>query len=113
MKRRDFLRNAGLGLAGLAARPYVHGPWFQGRASRETDIVIFGGGAGGLCAGIQAARQGAEVVVLEPSPWVGGMLTAAGVSALDGNKYGAGGGLVHDRPGRVSGSEHSVLAFAS
>jgi len=96
MKRRDFLRHAGLGLAGLAARPYVHGRWFQGRASRETDIVIFGGGAGGLCAGIQAARQGAEVVVLEPSPWVGGMLTAAGVSALDGNKYGAGGGLVHE-----------------
>ena len=74
--------------------PAVSGPWFQGRKSRETDVVIYGGGAGGLCAGIQASRLGADVILLEPSPWVGGMLTAAGVSALDGNEHGAGGGLV-------------------
>ena len=84
----------GLGTAGWAVMPTVSGRWFQGRQSRETDVVIYGGGAGGLCAGIQAARLGAEVTVLEPSPWVGGMLTAAGVSALDGNKHGAGSGLV-------------------
>ena len=84
----------GLGTAGWAVMPAVSGRWFQGRQSRETDVVIYGGGAGGLCAGIQAARLGAEVTVLEPSPWIGGMLTAAGVSALDGNKHGAGGGLV-------------------
>jgi len=74
--------------------PTVSGPWFQGRRSRDTDVVVYGGGAGGLCAAVQAARLGAEVTVLEPSPWIGGMLTAAGVSALDGNKHGAGGGLV-------------------
>jgi len=74
--------------------PTVSGRWFQGRRSRETDVVVYGGGAGGLCAAVQAARLGAEVTVLEPSPWLGGMLTAAGVSALDGNKHGAGGGLV-------------------
>jgi hypothetical protein len=74
--------------------PTVSGRWFQGRQSRETDVVVYGGGAGGLCAAVQAARLGAEVTVLEPSPWIGGMLTAAGVSALDGNKHGAGGGLV-------------------
>jgi len=74
--------------------PTVSGRWFQGRQSRETDVVVYGGGAGGLCAAVQAARLGAEVTVLEPSPWLGGMLTAAGVSALDGNKHGAGGGLV-------------------
>ena len=95
MNRRTFLKHLGWGSAALAARPVVHGPWFHGPASRETDIVIFGGGAGGLCAGLQAARMGAEVLLLEPSPWIGGMLTAAGVSALDGNKHGAGGGLVH------------------
>lgn len=84
----------GLGTAGWAVMPAVSGRWFQGRKSRETEIVIYGGGAGGLCAAVQAARLGAEVTVLEPSPWIGGMLTAAGVSALDGNKHGAGGGLV-------------------
>lgn len=95
MQRRTFLQQMGLGAFGLAARPLVSGRWFQGRASREADVVIYGAGAGGLCAAVQAARLGAEVVVLEPSKWIGGMLTAAGVSALDGNKHGAGGGLVH------------------
>ncbi len=94
MDRRSFLQTVGLGTAGWAVMPTVSGRWFQGRKTRETDVVIYGGGAGGLCAGIQAARLGAEVTVLEPSPWIGGMLTAAGVSALDGNKHGAGGGLV-------------------
>lgn len=94
LDRRSFLQTMGLGTAGWAVMPTVSGRWFQGRQSRETDVVIYGGGAGGLCAGIQAARLGANVTILEPSPWIGGMLTAAGVSALDGNKHGAGGGLV-------------------
>lgn len=96
MNRREFLKRTTLGAASLALQPYVSGPWFQGLQSRETDVVIYGGGAGGLCAAIEAARHGTEVVVVEPSPWIGGMLTASGVSALDGNKYGAGGGLVHE-----------------
>jgi len=111
MNRRDFLRRSSLGVAGLTTLPYVNGPWFQGRQSRETDVVIYGGGAGGLCAGIQAARLGAEVVILEPSPWVGGMLTAAGVSALDGNKYGAGGGLVHAFRQRLADHYGSIDAL--
>lgn len=52
---------------------------------QETDIVIVGGGAGGTAAAIQAARNGAKVTVLESGPWLGGMLTSAGVSAIDGN----------------------------
>ena len=51
----------------------------------QTDLLIAGGGASGTTAAIQAARDGLDVVVVEPSPWLGGMLTAAGVSATDGN----------------------------
>ncbi len=51
----------------------------------KTGVVIIGGGASGTMAAIQAARMGVEVVVAEPSPWLGGMLTSAGVSAVDGN----------------------------
>lgn len=51
----------------------------------ETDLLIYGGGASGVSAAIQAAQQGIDVVVVEPTPWLGGMLTSAGVSATDGN----------------------------
>ncbi|MBQ6578624.1 MAG: FAD-dependent oxidoreductase [Bacteroidales bacterium] len=49
------------------------------------DIVVIGGGTGGTSAAIEAARDGAKVLVVESTPWLGGMLTSAGVSAIDGN----------------------------
>ncbi|WP_149274286.1 FAD-dependent oxidoreductase [Pareuzebyella sediminis] len=54
-------------------------------AQHTTDILIIGGGTGGTSAGIQAARMGVRVQILEAGPWLGGMLTSAGVSAIDGN----------------------------
>ncbi len=51
----------------------------------DVDVLVVGGGTGGVAAGIQAARMGARTLVAEPTPWLGGMLTAAGVSATDGN----------------------------
>ena len=56
------------------------------------DVVVVGGGTGGTAAAIEAARNGARVLVVEESPWLGGMLTSAGVSAIDGN-YRLRGGL--------------------
>ena len=55
------------------------------------DVVIVGGGAGGTAAALQAARLGAKVAVVEQTDWLGGMLTSAGVSAIDGNNLLAGG----------------------
>jgi len=52
---------------------------------QTADVLIVGGGASGTMAAIQAARMGAKVVVVEETPWLGGMLTSAGVSAIDGN----------------------------
>ena len=51
----------------------------------ETELLIIGGGASGTSAGIQAARMGVNAVIVEETPWLGGMLTAAGVSCIDGN----------------------------
>ncbi|MEL6251542.1 MAG: FAD-dependent oxidoreductase [Bacteroidota bacterium] len=51
----------------------------------STEVLVVGGGASGTAAAIQAARSGSEVILIEETPWLGGMLTAAGVGATDGN----------------------------
>jgi FAD-dependent oxidoreductase family protein len=49
----------------------------------EYDVVIAGGSTAAFAAAIAAARQGARVVLLEPTDWTGGQLTASGVPAVD------------------------------
>jgi len=51
----------------------------------ETDVLVIGGGTGGVAAAIQSARMGANTILVVDGPWLGGMLSAAGVSATDGN----------------------------
>ncbi len=53
--------------------------------AKEYDVVVAGGGTGGSAAAIEAARNGAKTLVIEETDWLGGMLTSAGVSAIDGN----------------------------
>jgi hypothetical protein len=53
--------------------------------SVNTDVLVIGGGASGVAAAIESARLGAKTLVASETPWLGGMLTAAGVSAADGN----------------------------
>lgn len=58
----------------------------------EYDVVVIGGGAGGTAAAVEAARNGARTLVVEETQWLGGVLTSAGVSAIDGN-YNLRGGI--------------------
>ncbi|MBE9170070.1 FAD-dependent oxidoreductase [Pleurocapsales cyanobacterium LEGE 06147] len=51
-----------------------------------TDVLVIGGGTGATAAAIQSARCGVKTVLVSEFPWLGGMLTAAGVSAPDGNE---------------------------
>lgn len=51
----------------------------------KTDVLIIGGSTSGTMAGIQSARMGVKTMIIEETPWLGGMLTSAGVSAIDGN----------------------------
>ena len=55
------------------------------KQSPSKTLIIVGAGTGGTAAAIQAARMGVKVYLFSESPWLGGMLTAAGVSAIDGN----------------------------
>jgi FAD dependent oxidoreductase len=54
-----------------------------------TDVLIVGGGTGGTSAAIQAARRGAQTIIVSETTWLGGMLTSAGVAAPDGNELAA------------------------
>ncbi len=51
----------------------------------DFDLVVYGGTPSGLAAGIVAAREGASVVVLEPTKWIGGMVTG-GLTSTDVGK---------------------------
>jgi hypothetical protein len=59
------------------------------------DVVIYGGNAAGVIAGVQASRMGGSVVILEPGPALGG-LTAGGLGATDVGDPRAVGGLTHE-----------------
>ena len=52
----------------------------------HSSVVVWGGGTGGVAAALQAARGGANTLLLTPGPWLGGMVSAAGVCAPDGNE---------------------------
>ena len=51
----------------------------------QTEVLVVGAGASGITAGLQSARLGVKTMVAQEGPWLGGMITAAGVSAFDGN----------------------------
>ncbi len=50
-----------------------------------TGVLVINAGTGGSSAGIQSARMGVNTIITEPGTWMGGMLSAAGVAAFDGN----------------------------
>ena len=55
----------------------------------KADVLVVGGGTGGTAAAVQAARRGAKTILVSEFPWLGGMLTSAGVCAPDGNELAA------------------------
>lgn len=72
----------------------------HGQQVFRTDVLVVGASASGIAAGIQSARMGAQTIIAEPSTWLGGMITAAGVCAFDGN---------HNLPSGIFGEFRSAL----
>ena len=71
---------------GDAAQALVSLP--PGREQKHTcDVVIIGGGMGGVSTAYEAARAGLTVCMTEPTLWIGGQMTSEGVSAFDDNKW--------------------------
>lgn len=87
---RRVTRRQALGAGGLAllvrARPVA------AQKDDQTDVVVYGGTAGGVMAAVQAARLGRSVVLIEPGRHLGGMVTG-GLGATDYGKAPVVGGL--------------------
>ncbi len=54
-------------------------------AENQADVIVYGSTPGGFCAAIAAAREGASVILLEPTDHVGAMSTG-GLSHCDSNQ---------------------------
>lgn len=57
----------------------------QNITKKNVDVLVIGGSTSGTSAGITAARLGAQTLIVEETPWIGGMFTSQGVGACDGN----------------------------
>lgn len=56
-------------------------------AAVECEILVAGGGTGGVAAALAALAEGRQVCLLEETDWLGGQFTAQGVSALDEHEH--------------------------
>ena len=71
--------------ATLAAISLLLAPVTARAADSECDVLVYGSTPGGFCAAIAAAREGASVVLLEPTNHIGGVNTG-GLSFSDSNQ---------------------------
>jgi hypothetical protein len=83
MKRRDFLHLTACGTAAGATLFLPRLPRLaaddSAKSARRFDVVIAGGGLGGIAAALSALRAGLLVAMTEETDWIGGQLTQQGV----------------------------------
>ncbi len=84
MNRRRFLQQCGLSAAAFwypacmaAAQSSRSAP--DGSQQLTADVLVVGGGLGGCAAALAATREGARVVMTEPTDWIGGQLSQQAV----------------------------------
>src|SRR2546427_12246127 len=58
-----------------------------GAAEIACDVLVVGGGLGGVAAALRAARLGGRVCLLEETGWLGGQISTQGVSHLDEHEH--------------------------
>ena len=56
-------------------------------AERSCDVLVVGGGMGGVAAAGALVRHGLEVCLLEETDWLGGQMTSQGIAALDEHEH--------------------------
>lgn len=85
MKRRDFISSLSVGAGTVSAGFSDTNLKFLTEAVETAaipagaDLVIAGGGLGGVAASIAALRNNLKVILIEETDWIGGQLTSQGV----------------------------------
>lgn len=110
MDRRSFIKIGALGTVGMAlggqdaeakARKmetplevsgYVREPARKIPVVDTADVVVIGGGPAGFAAAVAAAREGADVLLLERQYFLGGLFTGCGVTPIINMYHPAAGG---------------------
>jgi hypothetical protein len=97
-------------LAALVAVALAAPGWAATRAvaTSDLDVCVYGGTAAGIMAGVQVARLGGRVVVVEPTGHLGG-LTTGGLGATDTGNAAVIGGLAREFYAAVR--EHYVSTY--
>lgn len=73
-------------------------------SAKEKDLVIYGGTPAGISAGITAAREGASVVLIEPTLWIGGVVSG-GLCKTDVGKEKTIGGFAREYFARAAATK--------
>lgn len=88
--RREFVKTGTAAAVGLAAAAsgLVHAEESPRRVEPpkllDTDVLVCGGGCAGTVAALSAARNGANVLLIEKAPFAGGIITCVGLPYFDG-----------------------------
>ncbi|MCE5252000.1 FAD-dependent oxidoreductase [bacterium] len=91
--RRLFIKTLAMsGLVFSGIRGFSSGEANENARVKHWDVIVIGGGPGGVPAAVAAARNGARVLLVERYGFLGGMATAALV--LPYMKYSAGGKII-------------------
>lgn len=94
---RDCLKQAGLDLKQWEKKPVVKATLKN--ETLEADILVIGGGGAGMISAINAAQQGAKVVLLEKMDFLGGASgICAGGMLIEGSKLQKDLGVTDDTP---------------
>lgn len=80
----DVMRVPASGDPAIAVLPVAG---VESARDESCEILISGSGTGGVAAALAAARAGRRVMLLEETDWLGGQMTAQGVSALDEHEH--------------------------
>ncbi len=83
-KRREFLEQCGLIGGTIFSSAFLNAisstsSYANSRAELKADVVVIGGGLGGCAAALAACRNGATVIMTEPTDWLGGQLSQQAV----------------------------------